>query len=285
MNNVAMDGFLASIMAVESIDGAAAVLHGPGGCRNTTARLSSRQMLRDFTIREGPFYFDTPRVPCTYVDDEDYVNGADYKVTELMDTIEGEDLCVVIPSPGTSLIGDDLHGAIYRSMFKGDGVALEYCHMSEPMYVGYDCAIGEIVRNVCKRGETVPGTVVLTGIPILLQGWETTEAEFRSYLEAMGLKVVASVGAGCTYGELKEAANAEFIVSVLPEWCSDTMESYGRFGVRSLVPKVPVGFGATESWIRQVAEATGRDPERALSLLRPMEERSRRLLKGGMHLG
>lgn len=285
MRNLTMDGFLSSLIAAESIVGCRAVVHGPGGCRSHAAHLSPTLLLREYEVVEGPFFFNNPRVPGTYVDEEDYVNGADYKVTELLDRIDDAEVCVVVQSPGTSLIGDDLTGAAVRSRFKGVVVTPEVCHMSEPMHVGYDSTMADIVRNVCTQGDKVPGNVNIIGIPVLLQGWETTVEELRIYLEAMGLNLVAAVGAGCTVDELKESSSSELCIPVLPEFCRMTAEAYDRLGVPTISAGIPVGFEATRGWITAVADSTGRDPSPALEILSRSEERAKRVLEGSPYGG
>ncbi|MBR2348469.1 MAG: hypothetical protein IKA66_05050 [Candidatus Methanomethylophilaceae archaeon] len=284
MHKETMDGFLASVIAAESVIGSRAVIHGPGGCRTHSTRLSARTVLRDYSIREGPFYFDHPRVPCTYLDEEDYVNGADYKVQDLVAEIDAE-LVVVIQSPGTSLIGDDLNGAVYRSGYDGAFVIAENNLMSERPHVGYDTTIASMVGAVCARTEVDPKVVNIVGLPVTLEGWESTVDELRSYVEAMGLEVGAFVGAGCTVDELRGSSRAGITVSVLPEYCIGTMEAYRRLGSSCVVPEVPMGFGSTGSWIRTVAEAAGVDPAPALEILSRMERRSSRVLLSGMHEG
>ena len=285
MNIVRMDGFLSSIMAADSIIGCRAVMHGPGGCRTHTSRLSATRMLRDYEVREGPFYFNHPRVPCTYVDDEDYVNGADYKVTELLDTVNDAEVCVVIASPGTSLIGDDLNGAAYRSSFKGITVIPEYCHMSEPAHAGYDSTIADIVKSVCKKKPTRKGTANILGLPIILEGWETTVSEFKGYLEAMGIEVLACVGAGCTVDELKESSAAEFNVSIFKEYCAETVSEYEQFGIKTIFSETPIGFASTKSWIHNAAQFFGVDPTPALEILHAAEIRASRVLKARLTEG
>ena len=284
MHKETMDGFLASVIAAESVLGCRAVIHGPGGCRTHSSRLSARTVLRDYSIREGPFYFDHPRVPCTYIDEEDYVNGADYKVQDLVSGIDAE-LVVVIQSPGTSLIGDDLNGAVYRSGYGGAFVVAENNLMSERPHVGYDSTIASMVGAVCARTGTDPGVVNVVGLPVTLEGWESTVGELRSYVEAMGLTGGAVVGAGCTVGELRGSSRAGITVSVLPEYCGATMEAYRRLGSHCVVPEVPIGFQSTGSWIRTVADAAGVDPAPALEVLSGMERRSSRVLLSGMHEG
>lgn len=276
---VPFDGFLASLMAAESMYGCRSVLHGPGGCRSYAQIMSTYKMDRPYFTHEGPFYFNADRIPCTYVDEEDYINGADYKVTELLDTVDDDTkVCVVIVSPGTSLIGDDLNGAVCRSGFKGTCIVPEYCHMSEPAHEGYDSTIADIVKNVCKKRSTRPGTVNLLGVPIILNGWEETVNEFKGYLEAIGLEVISCPGGGCTVDELIESSEAEFNITVLPEYCTETAEIYSRLGIPTIFPEAPMGFSATKDWVIKTAKAAGKDPTNALTIIKSVEKHASDLI-------
>lgn len=285
MRPVEFDGFLSSMMAAESMYGSRAVLHGPGGCRFHDSALSPSKVTREYHIREGPFYFNRPRIPCTYLDDEDYINGADYKITDLLDTVDDADICVILTSPGTSLIGDDLNGAAYRSKYKGITVIPEYCHMSEPAHVGYDSTISAMVRDACQKKDRIKGTVNLLGIPVTLEGWTETSAEFRGYLEAMGLKVVSVPGGGCTTAEFFNSPSAEFNVTVIPEYCCLTAEMYERLGISTIMPETPAGFDATRRWILAVASHAGVDAGPALALLNSQTTRCSRIIMSAQFSG
>ena len=285
MRNLHFDGFLSAIMAAESFIGGRAIMHGPGGCSDYSTRISSTIVPRDHVVIEGPYFFNNPRVPCTHVDEEDYINGADYKVTELLDRIDDCEMCVIIPSPGMSLIGDDIIGAASRSRFDGITVTTEASYMSEPASVGYDSMISKIVRTACKDSEKVKGRVNLIGLPVILHGWESTVEELRSYIDAMGLELCAAVGAGCTVKELRESASAEYNICVLPEYCRLTSEVYDELGVPTICSVIPIGFEGTSEWIRSIANATGKDLASALEILRRSELRAKRLLEGSSMKG
>jgi len=285
MQILSIDGFMASMMAAEGMKGCMAVMHGPGGCRLHTSRLSTREVVREYGMMEGPFYFNHPRIPCTYMDEEDYINGADYKATELLDTVDGVEVCVIISSPGASLIGDDLRGAADRSKFKGTVVVPERCHMSEPAHVGYDSIMADIVNAVCTESETRKGAVNIVGLPTLLKGWRETAMELKGYLEAMGLEVIACVGAGCSVEDLRRSTAAEFNISVLPEYCERTSEAYANVGVKTLYPMVPMGFDFTENWIRDVAKRADVDPTPALRMLNGIKDRASNVMKGSLGEG
>jgi len=279
MEPICIDGFMASLQAAESIGGCRAVLHGPGACRSQNASLAHRLSTEFLPPVEGPFYNGSARIPCTYLDGNDYVHGANYKMTDLLDTLDGVELAVVIPSPGTSLIGDDLEMAVMRSMFRGKVLCMKGCHMSEPACTGYDSTLAFIVRNVCERREKIPGRVNVIGLPRLMEGWDATEEELEEYLDVMGIEVNAFIGADCTFQELLSAGSAEMNLAVMPEYCRETSRALESLGVPTLWLPVPFGFSSTESWIRSVADAFGADPGKALSICRKTSEHCRLQMK------
>ena len=277
------DGFMASIQASESIADGFTVLHGPGACRAMNSTMAEHLIRRDYVPREGPFYYGNCRVPCTYLDTNDYINGSEYKLTELLATVGDVRLVTVIQTPGTSLIGDDLTGALARSDYKGPKVVQRVCQMSMPASAGYDVTLSEIIRAVCARREKVKGTVNVMGLPILMNGWEETKRELTGYLESMGLRVTAWIGAGCTYDELLRCPSAEFNISVLPEFCRHTAETLESLGVPTLFAPVPFGFRGTDDWIRSVAERAGTSPDTALECTAERRVRSTRIMMSFTH--
>lgn len=280
LDTIRMDGFWGSILAAESVRGCGAVLHGPGGCRITLSGVAAQSVVREFGIREGPFYFNEPRVPCTYLDEDDYINGADYKLSDLLSTMD-EDVAFVVQSPGTSLIGDDLNGAAYRSGFRGRVIIQEENHMSEPFHVGYDATVSELVRGLCVPDHRERSKVVVLGIPVSMDGWEDTVEELGGYISAMGLEAVFP-GAGCSVDDIAGSSDAVTCVTVLPEFCTRTSEAYRRLGIPTVFAETPVGFEGTATWIRSLAAAVGVNPEPALSILRRSSDRASSIMKGAL---
>ncbi|MCQ2085491.1 MAG: hypothetical protein MJZ21_05020, partial [archaeon] len=280
---ITIDGFMASLIAAESIKGCRGILHGPGACRGQNCGLTKRLTSPKFSGREGPFYYGNECVPCTYLDGDDYIHGANYKMEDLLDTLEDTELAVIVLSPGTSLIGDDLVGSVSHSRFGNKVIVQKMCHMSEPAQVGYDSTIAEIVRSVCSKSEIVKDSVIVARLPVLTQGWEVTKEELTEYLKLMGLSVTAFVGAGCTVEELKRSSSAEYCFTVLPEFCPSILNEYSLLGVECRELPIPFGFSGVRKWIESVAEATGKDPSKALEVLEKRSARIRNLLMNEGH--
>lgn len=274
------DGLTGSIMAVEGISDACVLLHGPGGCRIRHMVHSSVAFPRrgdEEGVSKGPYFYGYGRIPATYLDEYDYINGAAYKLDEAMGIIGDMDpaLLVVIDSPGAALIGDDhLHAAEASGL--GDRVML---FSSETESKPLTESVGWMLRAVMEhlrpeRSAVRRGTVNLLGLSTLDKDWRYARDELTSLLGSMGLEVIAAPGAGSSVEDLMASVDAEYNVVVCPEMCAGLLEWYESAGVQTIRSEggAPVGFDAVESWIRAVADAAGADPAQALSKVEACRE-------------
>ncbi len=282
MTRVLPDGFNGAIMAVESISDAMVFLHGPGGCRVRHMVHSTAVYPRDDPDDNldffSPYFYGYPRVPATYLDEYDFINGAAYKVREGLPIVESRrpEFAVIINSPGAGLIGDNHEKAIHDLGLESKVVYMDESLVSMPVTMCY----GHMLRTVLEglgpvRDSPRPGTVVLLGLTIMDKDWRAATEELCGLVESMGLEVVAVPGAGATVSELRGSLNAEYAVVVCPEACQGLVDYYADNGVRVVrsTHGAPVGFDATEGWIRTVAEAAGCDPAPALARVRRARDR------------
>lgn len=280
------DGLTGAIMAVEGISDAAVFLHGPGGCRIRHTVVSSAVLPRDGDGSFGtPYYYGYPRVPASYLDEYDFINGAYYKSVEGLGEVASRRpaLAVVIDSPGAGLIGDDHWRAI-----RENGLEDVAMHISESMAsVPATRACGRTLAHVMdhldpERGDVREGTVNLLGLSLMDKDWRAARDELVSLLGDMGLSVACCPGAGSSVDEMVRSVDSEFNVIVCPEMCSGLTEWYearGMRGIRSL-EGAPVGFDALEAWVRTVADATGRDPSKAVARIDACRSEVRRRFTG-----
>lgn len=267
------DGLTGAIMAVEGIPDAVTMLHGPGGCRIRHMVVSAAVLPKDVDPGDSPYYGGYPQVPATYLDEYDYINGARYKSKEALEDIgaRSPSLVVVIDSPGASLIGDDHLGAIADSDMGRIAMVLAEPTASVPAAT----MSGRTLRAVMEfldppERRMRRGTVNILGLSLMDKDWRSARDELRGTAESLGLEVVAMPGAGSSVAQLVDSVNAEFNIVVCPEMCDGLLEWYESRGVPSVVPPAgaPVGFDATEAWIRTLADAAGSDPEPALEEVR-----------------
>lgn len=276
------DGFNGAIMAVESITDAIAFLHGPGGCRvrhmvHSTA-VFPREDPGDKDGYDIPYFYSYPRVPATYLDEYDYINGAAYKLSEGLHIVSSKKpaLVMIIDSPGAGLIGDNHEKAVWELGLGSKVVCMDESLISMPFTICYGHTLRAIVEKLGpERGRREKNTVNIIGLTIMDKDWRAAADELRGLVESMGLKVKSVPGAGASTSELRDSVNAEYSIVVCPEACAGLSELYESYGVKVVRSDAgaPVGFDATERWITSIAEATGSDPTSAMGSVRRAKER------------
>ena len=260
------DGLTGAVMAVEGITDAAVMLHGPGGCRVRHMVLSTAVYPREGRGDSfSPYYYGYPRVPATYLDEYDYINGALYKSEEGLAAVgsAAPSLIVVIDSPGAALIGDD-----HSKSIEDNGLSDRAMHIAESMAsMPAPNACGHTLAAVMdfispERMEVRKGSVNILGLSLMDKDWKAARDELVGFVESMGLEVVSTPGAGSSVKDLIASVDAEFNIIVCPEMCSGLREWYESIGIPSIVSEkgAPVGFDAVDAWIDAIAETTGRDP-------------------------
>ena len=260
------DGLTGAVMAVEEITDAAVMLHGPGGCRVRHMVLSTAVYPREGRGDSfSPYYYGYPRVPATYLDEYDYINGALYKSEEGLAAVgsAAPSLIVVIDSPGAALIGDD-----HSKSIEDNGLSDRAMHIAESMAsMPAPNACGHTLAAVMdfissERREVRKGSVNILGLSLMDKDWKAARDELVGFVESMGLEVVSTPGAGSSVKDLIASVDAEFDIIVCPEMCSGLREWYESIGIPSIVSEkgAPVGFDVVDAWIDAIAEATGRDP-------------------------
>ena len=274
------DGFIGTLLAIEGIKDARAVLNGPTGCRGYPAYFSDRHYPRDDLLNRGSleelFFFGQPRIPCTYLDSEDYIHGSTQKLQEILPLMaeKGATFLAVVNSPGASLIGDDLKRIFAEAHLDDTCIAFEGAAYSRPLPEGFDEAITAVLRWL--RLNNLPrmkNRVNLLGFSMFQKHWQGNIAEIRHLCELMGLTVVSVPGGGSCVSEMRESTTAAFNIVIFPEYCRKTAEFYeSEYGISSVYSPggAPVGFDATETWIHTIATATGCDPSPALAEIRKL---------------
>lgn len=272
------DGFIGTLLAIEGIADARAVMNGPTGCRGNPAYFSDRHFPRDNSLNrrsfEEPFFFGQSRIPCTYLDSDDYIMGSAEKLRAVLPLVaeKGDAFLALVNSPGASLIGDDLNRFLSESALDTRCMAIEGAPYSHPFAYGFDITIAAILRWLqLSRLTRIKNRVNLLGFSMYQKYWQGNIAEIKHLCELMGLCVVSVPGGGSCVAELRESTTASYNLMIFPEYSRKTAAFYEEeFGIPAVFSTsgAPVGFGPTEAWINTVAEATGQDPTPALDYIR-----------------
>jgi nitrogenase molybdenum-iron protein alpha/beta subunit len=294
------DGFFGSILAVEGITDACTILNAPTGCKMHIGELSKDQFRREVGQHDmrwaEEFYFGQDRVPCTYLDDYDYVFGPAEKLEYVFGRVaeKGYSFIAVLNSPGASLIGDDLQRYIDWAQLKVPSLVLDKPHFTEPFEAGWvEAASSCIDRLEPRETPVVERTVNLVGLSIWQKHWKGSREELERLLGLCGIKVQGVLLADCTVEQIRQLRSAAGNVVVHDELGGPLAEHLAH---RYNMPFVrcetgaPIGFDATEAWVRAVCEALGVDPSPAVREIeghrkKAAEKLYRFTLKTGMPRG
>lgn len=260
------DSLTGAIAAFEGIQESCTLLNGPIGCKMYPAYMSSMLSPHPKTALVNyfdDFYFGQTRVPCTYIDEHDFVYGSESKVAKALKQIEQKKYGIigVINHSGTSIIGDDLARIIQNANIKTITVAVDSTGFTGTFATGFqDTVIKILNRIIHKSNQKIPRTVNIIGSTIFQYNWENDIAEIKRMLELLGIQTVSVLCAGESLTNLQKVSQAELNL-VLNEEYGDRVASYleTEYGIPSinLNLQAPYGLSASEVWFKAVADFFG----------------------------
>ncbi|WP_406657142.1 nitrogenase component 1 [Methanolobus sp. ZRKC2] len=271
------DAFTGSLLAVEGIKDAIVVLNGPTGCKFYHSHISDCQYPRASSFDPlgyiEEFYFGQPRVPCTYLEGDDYVAGSTDKLQRILPAIASKnaDLIVVVNSPGASLIGDDLKRFMEDAGLSRRCLAIENAGYSSAICEGFEHTVIEILKWMkLGRSQNCSGKVNLIGMSLYHSNWDSSVDELKRLLSYLDVEVETVICAGTSTYEIRRSASAAYNLVVFPEYGLKIAQWYEKkLGIPYVVsPKgAPVGYDATGQWLKSVASAMSLDPSPGIEKL------------------
>lgn len=276
LSSITPDSLSGILFAFEGITCTVVLLNGPTGCKFYHSSTADSQTIRlfEFDPLNYPekWYFGQPRVPCTFLDSNDYIYGSKDKLEEalcfLRDNVAFDLLCIV-NSPGAALIGDDLRGISARLVPDLPVVVLETPGFSSDVCTGYDAAAVALIEQlpIEKPERILPKTVNLLGLSIFHKYYSGDSEELRRLLGLCGITVNCVLCADCSLKTVASLPAAELNIVIHPEYALKTAHYLKTaFGTPYYVcPGPPVGFSATEAFLRDVCAILGADAQNALT--------------------
>jgi len=281
------EGILGISLAFEGIKDAVTIINGPTGCKSYPGWFSEhaypcrdKDAYTDVPFKYyKKFFFTQPRVPCTYMDGDDYIMGTGSKLDEVFEEALSlkPNLIGMINSPGASLIGETLK---LRSE-KGNIVRIESPMPSIPLGTGFQETMIRILETLSPKEHKKRKGVNLLGMSLWDLDWEDSVADLKHLLRMCGITVNTVIGAGCTVSELKNSGSAELNVIVQRDLGLDIAKWYERnLDIPYVESKMgaPIGFDALEDWILRICERLSKDPSKAMNAIKEQRERAAHVL-------
>jgi len=268
LTNISPDSFSGLIFAFEGISRSVVLLNGPTGCKYYHSSVSDTQIVRqtEFDPLKFPekWYFGQPRVPCSYLDNYDYVFGSSDKLEETLiyirDNISFDLLCIV-NSPGAALIGDDLAGITKRIIADKPVIAIETPGFSEDVCKGYERGVLHLIESLplARSDNPNPRSVNILGLSIFHKNCIGDVNELKHMMELCGIAVNCVLCADCDLDSIKKLPDAALNIVLHPEYALKTAELLKKqFGTPYYVG-LPVGFSAAEVLMNEVCSRLDAD--------------------------
>jgi light-independent protochlorophyllide reductase B subunit len=257
------DSLTGVIAAFEGLHDACILLNGPSGCRSYVAYLSGllqtpRSGSATFS-RITDSFFSQRRVPCTCIDEQDFIYGTETKVTKALTVLDANryGLIGVVNHSGTSLIGDDLTRFVESSKIKTRTVSIDSSGFTGTYANGFKEAAVKILERITKKSsEKIPRSVNIVGPTIFHYNWENDVTELKRMLDLLGIKVISVICAGESVANLERASQAELNIVVYEEFGDSVADFFEKtFQTPSIGLDIPAPFGlsASKAWFLEVA--------------------------------
>jgi nitrogenase molybdenum-iron protein alpha/beta subunit len=270
LSNITPDSFSGIIFALEGVSRTVVLLNGPTGCKFYHSSVSDNQTIKQFEFDPlnypEKWYFGQPRVPCTYLDNSDYIYGSKDKLEEalafLCDNVSFELLCIV-NSPGAALIGDDLKGIAERIIQDRPVIIIETPGFSSDVCTGYETAAIELIKQISppRPAKVLPATVNILGVSIFHRNYAGDIAELKRLMGLCGITVGCVLCADCGIESVRSLPSAALNIVIRPEYGMKTAQYlHEQYGAPFYIcDGPPVGFAATEKLMREVCAILGGD--------------------------
>ena len=273
LSTLTPDSFSGMIFALEGVEHSVVLLNGPTGCKFYHSATSDNQTIKQFEFDplnySQKWYFGQPRVPCTYLDDGDYIYGSRDKLTEALEYLCESvpfELLGIVNSPGAALIGDDLEGIALPILDDRPLVALETPGFSSNVCVGYEFAAMELTKKIAlnetnKTPEKLPGAVNLLGISIFHKHYAGDLDEITHLFSLCDIDVNCALCANSSLESIRALGAASLNVVIYPEYGLQTAQFMEeQFAIPYYVcDGPPIGFAATEKFITDVCALLNKD--------------------------
>jgi nitrogenase molybdenum-iron protein alpha/beta subunit len=262
------DSLAGAIIAFEEIEGGVSIINAPTGCKFVPGSIVDSQDIRTDGVNpfeyQDEFYFGQPRVPCTYLDEIDYVHGSHEKLKRLLVILEkkGHQIIGIVNGPGTALIGDNLRGIADEVGINVPVFLVEESSFDGTTPQGYAKSMVQVfdyaIKNISNTSEN-QNSLAITGINLLNFRWKDNIDQLRSELAIAGIEDVVFAGAGASLEDINRATSAQYICPA--------NEVYGRSVAKALTARNtaceyidglldPVGLQASEKWLTEIALRT-----------------------------
>lgn len=270
--NISPDSFTGSLFAFEALSKTVTVLNGPTGCKFYHSAVVDDHIPRSFSFDplewDENFYFGQPRIPCTYLDGYDYVYGSEEKLTELLKKVAERrpDMIAVVNSPGAALIGDDLDRICSKISYDGIFTIIENTGFSKSFSYGLQHATIKMLKVLApeiRKYRSAERKNSSSEVRVNLLGLNLYQKHALNNIEALRTMLAdCNIDINCSFildspSQLQKICNADMNIIISSDYGLEVAKFLEQeYDMKYMLLKegAPVGFTATESFLKQLSE-------------------------------
>lgn len=254
----ALGGALATLRAIPR---AIPIIHASAGCGHNL-----HNALNTGGGYLGGGYCGGLSLPSSNVVERDIVFGGEQRLQEQIKTtleVMDGDVYFVLTGCMVEMIGDDLDAVV--SEFEEEEkpvIAVHTPSFRGNSYTGYELVLQALAKRYIPRvREKTPNTVNILGIvPAQDVFWQGNLKEIKRLLSRIGVQANAFFGEGETLEDIKNASKASLNVVVSDLYGVDAARTFEDVhDIPYITTPFPIGAGASEEFLRQVAKKLGID--------------------------
>lgn len=246
-----------AIKAISSIKNSAIIVHGPKGC---VYHINYIMGMRG----DGP-----SEIYSTCLEENDVIFGAEdtlKSAIEELDTRLKPDLLFVLSCCASSIIGEDVEGAVREARTTARVIGIESGGFEGDFRTGYSETLKKLVYELVQPSNTIiENSVNLIG---LLRGGPDLR-ELKRILAMSGVTVNGVLTADSTRSDLESLGSAALNIVLCEAAGKDAAEMLlQRCNTPYIVDEIPIGYAATKRFQKDITDALGLPATREISGLR-----------------
>ncbi len=239
-----------AIWSAQGIEDASIIIHAPPGC----------YMMQHMNSLCNEWQ---PDMYSTLVSYANVMMGTEDNLEETLRKVisYGPKAVIIVTSPVIEITGDDVEGVVKKVGF--EKTAVIRLPLGDSLAEGKEKGFLSLLDMMNPDIKTVEKSVNILGPTHVTFNWRADVFELKRMLSNIGVSVNAVFTADSTIQEIENAPGAALNICMYPFDCGieTAKEMERRFGTPYVADHVPIGFGQSAAWLKEIGEILKVDPK------------------------
>ena len=261
-NDTGFDGLFGSLLSIYNIHEFRLLFHGPDGCRKYFTMITDLSEQNNNAIIKQMIDKDEKlqKMFGTSMSVNDFLSDSSKKIKRSIDEIRKltKDPIVILPSPGSSLLGIDYDGICKQY---DEVLALNGSYASMTFSESFDGTTVELIDWIApEERQRKKRSINILGLNPMTRCKHYFIKEMTKFLESMDIEIIACFGCDISIEKIKRSTEATINILISREYGIKTAEYYLK---KYDVPYVecdngaPIGFDSLIDLFEQLSNKLG----------------------------